>query len=129
MAVGDLLLDELRLRAGVTSAFEGIVEIELRAGIVLHQRRFALDVALLHVDALLGEIEHLAVDLDVGVQIVSIRSCASFSFASPAASEAERHRVDFEQQVAVLTMLAFLHRDLWILPETSGVISTFCAPT
>jgi hypothetical protein len=46
----------------------GIVEVELRAEIALGQRRLALDVALLQVDALLHEVGHLAVDPDVGFQ-------------------------------------------------------------
>ena len=70
LRIGKLLLDELGLRARGHHRIRRIVEVELRADIALDQRLFAIDVALLQVDRLLRQIEHLAVDFDVGDQIV-----------------------------------------------------------
>ncbi len=67
---GKLLLEEFGLRARGDHGVRRIVEVELRAEIALDERGLAIDVAPLQVDALLRQIEHIAVDLYVGLQIV-----------------------------------------------------------
>jgi hypothetical protein len=107
-----LLLDVLRLRAGGNQCIGRVVEIELRAVIVLHQRLLAFDVALLQVHALLGKIEHVTVDLDVGNKIVIGDAGLGelrFGFFQ---RMTERSGVDLEQLVAVLDDLTFLDDDL-----------------
>ena len=112
LGVGELLLDELRLRARGDESGGGIVEVELRADLLLDQRLLAIDVALLQVDALLREVEHLAVDLDVGDQIV-IGGLGLLELGLGLVErELERHGIDLEQLVARLDVLAFLHHDL-----------------
>ncbi len=74
--------------------------------------------ALLEVDALLGEIEHLRADL-----IIRLASVLKLVFAVSSVAwawskrELERHRVDFEQLVVGLDVLAFLDEDLFDLAE------------
>jgi hypothetical protein len=50
-------LQQLKLRAGENEIRHRSVEIELRTGQGFDQRRFALDVALLQIDALLGKLQ------------------------------------------------------------------------
>ena len=73
----------------------------------------AVDVALLQVDALLREIEHLAVNLHVGDQVV-IGGLGLGELAPwlDRKRKLERLAIDLEQLVAGLDLLAFLDDDL-----------------
>jgi hypothetical protein len=100
------------VRAGGDQTGGGIVEVELRADLLVDQLLLAFDVALLQVDALLRKIEHLAVDFDVGDQIV-IGGLGLFELRLGLVErELERLAVDLEQLVALLDVLALLHHDL-----------------
>ena len=70
------------------------------------------DVALLQIDALLREVEHLSVDFDVGDQIL-ISGPGLFELGLGLVErKLERFGIDLEQLIARLDVLAFLHHDL-----------------
>ena len=73
------------------------------------------NVALLQIDSLLREVLHLLIDFDVGNQIV-VRRAGLVQFGPGLLhGEAERHRVDLEQHIALVDALAFAHHDLFDL--------------
>ena len=126
---GNLLLQQFELRARGNETGGRVVEVELRADIALDQRRLAVDVAPLQVDALMREVAHLAVDLDVAFQRVVIGLGGGEIGLRLLQRQPERHRVDFEQRVAFVDALAFADHDLFDLAGNVGGDRTFWAPT
>ncbi len=98
---GNLLLDEGRLGLRGHSGICRVVEVELRAEIALRKRALAIDIALLQFDALLHQIAHLAVDLEVRDQVVVGGAGLLQGRLGLRFREAERHRIDLEQHVAL----------------------------
>ena len=105
---GKLLLQEFKLGAREHEIGGRGVEIELRAGLRLDQRCLALHIALLQVDALFGEVEHLRVDFHIVAQVIVTGPRGFESSLGLLEREAERHWIDLEQFVAGLDLLAFL---------------------
>jgi hypothetical protein len=103
------------LRAGGDKRRRGVVEVELGSEIAFRQGRLAIDIALFQVDALLSEVLHLPVDLDVGHQIVIGGAGLGECRLGLSHSELERHRVDLEQHVAIVDALSFAHHHLFDL--------------
>ena len=106
-----------------------VVEVELRADIALAPAKSCARRRAASARCRLREFDRLAVDLHVGDQIVVAGPGVGELGAGLRQRQPERHRIDLEQHVAGRDLLALLDRDLMILPEMSGVISTFCAPT
>jgi len=102
----------LRLRARGHHGIRRIVEIELRADLLGDQRLLALDVALLQVDRLLRQIEHLAVDFHIGDEIVVGRFGLFELRPGLVDRKLEGNGIDLEQYVVLVDVLAFLHHDL-----------------
>jgi hypothetical protein len=107
-----LLLHQLKLGLRRDQRRGGVIEVELRAVIVFHERGFAIDVALFESHAGVYQLDRLIIELDVideivvaGFGVVQFRARLRYR-------ELEWHRVDLEQGIASRYRLAFLYRDL-----------------
>src|SRR5258708_31450763 len=87
----------------------GVVEVDLRAGMIGGEAGLALDVAVLEVDRLLPELDEAAERLVVALEIGKIGADALEPALRLAQGELEGHRINLEQRVASGDVLTFPH--------------------
>ena len=105
------------------------VEIGLGSGLRTDQFGLAINVALLEVDVFLREFGECVQGLEIALQLVEIAARGVKLGFDLRESKRERFAVEAEQLITRIDVLTFADRELVILPEISGVIRTFCAPT
>ena len=118
---------ELRLRRD--QRHHRVVHVGLRAGAVGEQRVLAVDIALLQLEGLARERDALSIEARLVFRFAnSVRTLASRASACVTVMRNGSGSISISASPA-LTRWPSRHRDRAILPEISGVISTFCAPT